>query len=220
MSTSQQHSLGPTRARILGELQATAQPRSVGDIAEAVGIHKNSARFHLDALVAEGYAQRVPAHNGTQGRPPLIYSATNSAPTLSNRHLLDLTDVLLVEFVATAVDGLARAESAGHRWGTEVAGQNQADEPILDALADNLAERGFGTRVSDQTLCFTRCPYREAMSEDRLPMVCAVHQGFLNGYLAASPGDLRPGQLKIGATECSAEIYSATDPDVEASSGQ
>src|SRR5690625_6307676 len=49
------HGLGPTRARVLRFLLAQHEPRAVADLADALALHPNTIRFHLEALVSLGY---------------------------------------------------------------------------------------------------------------------------------------------------------------------
>lgn len=195
------HGLGPTRTRVLSLLQSASDPLTVGTVAAALELHKNSARFHLDALVAAGYATRTAEPNGRTGRPPLLYAPTDESPTVSNQHLLELATALLDEFASGPDAGEERARRAGERWGRQARG---TEEPTLAALKGHLARRGFGVHDDEDQLTFTRCPFRDIVSEDQLPMVCAVHQGLLEGFVEGSA--LRVGQLDVGPRVCTAAI--------------
>src|SRR5215831_4152549 len=72
--------LGRSRGRVLELLREAAAPLGVREVAERCGLHPNTARFHLDALVAAGLATRDrgpppnpgvgrPGHPGHPGRP-------------------------------------------------------------------------------------------------------------------------------------------------------
>src|SRR6516162_10291049 len=70
--------LGRSRARVLELLREAAAPLGVQEVAERCGLHPNTARFHLDALVAAGLAIRGPQPNpGVRrlGRPAIGYRA-------------------------------------------------------------------------------------------------------------------------------------------------
>src|SRR5262249_54414754 len=71
--------LGRSRARVLGLLREATAPLGVQEIAERSGLHPNTARFHLDALVAAGLATRDrgprPGPAGRLGRPTIGYRA-------------------------------------------------------------------------------------------------------------------------------------------------
>lgn len=203
-SDTQLNPLGPTRSQVLALLQRTPDHLTVPDIADVLGLHRNSARFHLDALVEAGYAERAPGPPAGQGRPPMLYSATRQAPTVSNTHLLELTSILLQHFVAKSPDGITVGQAAGRDWGASSI-TDGAGSDILDGLTAHLAERGFGTLREDDQLCFTRCPFRESIAA-QLPFVCAIHQGFIDGYLEASSGDLTAGKLRVGETVCTVTI--------------
>lgn len=198
------HGLGPTRTRVLALLQAATEPVSVITVAEELGLHKNSARFHLDALVDAGFAERAVSATGTQGRPPLVFTATSEAPTLGNLHLTELLEVLISSFIEPTEDARTLAELAGRRWGTSVASQEQPSGAALAELSVHLGERGFGTAHDDDTVTFTRCPFRSTISPSQLPLVCAMHRGFLDGYLETSKADLITDQLQVGPKVCHA----------------
>jgi len=50
--------LGQSRARILDLLRAEDAPLGVREVADRTGLHQNTARFHLEALVEAGLAVR------------------------------------------------------------------------------------------------------------------------------------------------------------------
>lgn len=196
------HGLGPTRTRVLSLLQSTSDPLTVGAVADELELHKNSARFHLDALVDAGYAQRSTEPSGRTGRPPLLYTATSEAPTITNAHLLELTTVLLDEFVAGEEDGAERALAAGRRWGRQTQG-----EPTVEALKDQLARRGFGVLQDGDELTFTRCPFRDSIAPEQMHLVCAVHQGLLDGFVEGS--DIEVGDIEVGPRTCRVRLLNA-----------
>lgn len=198
------HGLGPTRARVLAFLQSASDPVSVIDVANELGLHKNSARFHLDALVEAGYVERAVNATGSQGRPPLVFTATSEAPSISNLHLTELVQVLISSFVQPTPAAFDLAEKAGRTWGAGVAAQEDQSGVALNDLATHLGERGFGTILDDETVTFTRCPFRATIAPEQLPLVCAMHRGFLDGFLEESGTDLETGELTIGPRICTA----------------
>ncbi|POX40934.1 helix-turn-helix domain-containing protein [Streptomyces sp. Ru72] len=48
----------PRRRQVLQALRAAGRPLGVTEVAERLGIHADTARFHLDALVEGGEATR------------------------------------------------------------------------------------------------------------------------------------------------------------------
>lgn len=198
------HGLGPTRTRVLSLLQSTSKPLTVEAVADELELHKNSARFHLDALVEAGYAERSTEPSGRTGRPPLLYSATDESPTIGNAHLLELTNVLLSEFVAPSEDAAQRARAAGFSWGSTTRGDV---EPGVDTVLERLARRGFGVMETGGQLTFTRCPFRDVIAEEQLPLVCAIHQGLMEGFVDGS--DIQVGPIHVGPRVCQATLTTA-----------
>lgn len=200
-------SLGATRARVLALLQRSAGHLTVPEIATALDLHRNSARFHLDALVDAGYVTRTKAEPSGQGRPPLLFIANSETPVLNNDHLLELTEVLLRHFVAKAPDAAAAGEAAGRDWGMAAAPQDATDpEEVLAELMAHLTERGFGPIRDGQEVCFTRCPFRVSILAEQLPLVCQIHRGFIDGFLENSPGSMHTTELTIDPEVCSAVL--------------
>jgi predicted ArsR family transcriptional regulator len=63
-----------SRINLLHQLQQRGT-MSVGDLAEAAGLHHNTAREHLDRLISEGFVTCEPEPRQTKGRPRMLYSA-------------------------------------------------------------------------------------------------------------------------------------------------
>ena len=202
------HGLGPTRARVLALLQTSATPLTISEIAERLGLHQNSSRFHLEALVSTGYASRIQAETGAPGRPPMRYHATSESPELHHTHLLELTQTLLGQLSQLTPAPVASATEAGRSWGRQItphATSSPGDpESVITDLIGHLGERGFTTTREEQDLCFPRCPFRSAVQPDLLPLVCAVHQGFLEGYLEDT--GVCCGRLCVGPQMCRAHL--------------
>ncbi|MER6900711.1 helix-turn-helix domain-containing protein, partial [Amycolatopsis sp. NPDC000740] len=67
--------LGESRARVLHALRSEGGPVAVQDVAVQVGLHPNTARFHLDGLVDSGLAERRIEDRTRPGRPRTVYVA-------------------------------------------------------------------------------------------------------------------------------------------------
>src|SRR5680860_1371951 len=66
MGTHDEHGsgeqLGRKRAHVLALLQDAGAPLTASDVAARLGIHPNTARFHLDALETDGLVVRTPSN--------------------------------------------------------------------------------------------------------------------------------------------------------------
>ena len=60
-STTHQPGMGPPGRRdvILALLRASTEPRSIASIADELGVHPNTVRFHIDALLRAGRVEQV-----------------------------------------------------------------------------------------------------------------------------------------------------------------
>lgn len=140
--------LGQRRADVLDVLRSASEPLRVQEVARRTGVHANTARFHLDALVEAGLATREAQARATPGRPSFAYRATAHAATAGHRQYR-----LLAEMLSSLIEGLLpdpgqAAAEAGREWGrylTERPAPYQritAAEAISRLLAV-LAEIGF-----------------------------------------------------------------------------
>src|SRR5438876_8675732 len=86
--------LGQSRAHVLDLLRAAGSPAGVKDIADQAGLHPNTARFHLDALVDTGLAARAPKERTTPGRPSVAYRAVAGGEPLGRRRYRPLAAML------------------------------------------------------------------------------------------------------------------------------
>ena len=143
--------LGESRARVLDLLRAASGPVGVQEVADQAGLHPNTARFHLDALVDAGLATREPQQRTAPGRPSMAYRVTDSdGPTGRRRYRL------LAEMLASMIAGVMpqpgeAAAEVGREWGRYL-----AEPPPLPA-----AGRRAGNREADRVAGGDRvCPPR------------------------------------------------------------
>src|SRR6266568_1274676 len=182
--------LGRSRSRVLDLLRAADSPQGVQDVADRTGLHANTARFHLDGLVA-GLATRQTQARATPGRPSMTYRAAAGGPGRGRRYRL-LAE-MLTSLIADAVPepGNAAAE-AGRQWGAYLTEQpppysRPSAGQAIGRLAAILAEIGFAPEaVTKGRKCQIRlreCPFRE-VAEHRQDVVCALHLGLMQGALS------------------------------------
>lgn len=206
------HGLGPTRARVLALLQRSAEPLSVSDIATELDLHRNSVRFHLDALETQGFVQHSVAATGHQGRPPLQYTATSDSPTIGSVHMMEMVEVLLEKFVAPSSNAHELALQAGRDWGDRVLQEDYPTDPsqVINALVRYFGERGFAASSTTGHFNFARCPFRHSVSDDVLPLVCTMHRGFVEGYLDSGGSPDRVASMEVGPLLCTVTLAPAS----------
>ncbi len=160
---------------------------AIGELADAVDLHPNTAREHLDQLVAAGLVSRATAAPAGRGRPGLRYAATPLGREDDPQAYRALASVLATE-LASRPDAREAATNAGERWGAGAARIGPAMQPgadAVDGLVDLLDEAGFSPRRSaadPRTIELHRCPF-ESLARERGDIVCNVHLGLMRGAL-------------------------------------
>jgi predicted ArsR family transcriptional regulator len=210
--------LGQSRAHVLDLLRAAGSPAGVRDIAEQAGLHPNTARFHLDALVDAGLAARAPKERTTPGRPSMAYRAVAGGEPMGRRRYR-----LLAEMLTSLIAGMLpkpgeAAEEAGREWGRYL---TEPPPPYqrLDAgeavgrLTATMAEIGFAPEaVTDGTqyqLRLRQCPFRE-VAENHHDVVCQLHLGLMQGALAQMRAPVTADRLQPFAEPSLCIAYLAT----------
>jgi predicted ArsR family transcriptional regulator len=208
--------LGSSRARVLDLLRAASGPLGVQEIAGQAGLHPNTARFHLDALVHSGLVSREQQQRESLGRPSMVYSATGERGPAGERRYRLLAE-MLTSVIAEAMPqpGEAAAE-AGREWGRYLTGQLPPYERLdageaVERLRAILENVGFGPELtaegSGYRLLLRQCPFRE-VAERHQDVVCALHLGLMQGALAQMRTPVSAGRLQPFAhtSGCIAEL--------------
>ena len=197
-------SIGPVlsgpRGTVLGRLQDAAHPVTTADLAAELGVHPNTAREHLDALVERGLAvrERAPAHG--RGRPAWRYAAVADPlePDVRVRDYAGLAGALAGHLTRTSDDPAAEGLAAGREWGRSLmAGRSSGPSATpRHRVVGLLAELGFAPEadVTASTAALRRCPLLDA-ARQYPQVVCQVHLGIVQGALEHSGGDPRPTAL-------------------------
>lgn len=173
----------PVRRRLYDHV--VAQDHEVGrnEAAEAAGVQRTLAAFHLDKLVEAGLLdtvyRRLSGKSGPgAGRPAKLYrrSAAEHEVSLPPRDYRTAATLL-----AEAADGLrldGELEDAARRHG-RAAGEAASGRADVAAL---LAERGYAPVVEDGVIRMRNCPFH-ALAEHFPPLVCGMNLALLGGLV-------------------------------------
>lgn len=184
--------LGRSRARVLDLLVAANGPMSVQEIADSTGLHRNTARFHLDGLVDAGLAAREPRARATPGRPSMTYRAASGGGLAAGRRYRLLAEMLSSMIAAVLPDAANASTEAGREWGAYLTEQPPPYErpgagESIDKLLATLGGLGFACRpVADGNpydLRMVECPFRD-VARHHQDVVCSLHLGLMQGALA------------------------------------
>jgi predicted ArsR family transcriptional regulator len=161
---------------------------SILAIADALGVHPNTVRFHLDVLVGDGQVEQVAPGRKGPGRPPLMFQAVRQMDRGGTRHYRLLAEILSTALAAER-NSTDKALRAGRTWGLRLESPSDGDvdaEESVDRLVDMLDELGFaperrGTN-GDQQIGLRHCPFLE-LAENRTTVVCPIHLGLMQGAM-------------------------------------
>lgn len=194
--------LSGRRLDVLRLLRTAGTSLSIGELSDQLGMHPNTVRFHLGALVDGGLVQRTDSAPRAPGRPPLLFAPVRGMDPGGARRYRLLSGAL-AQALEGAPDVRERALAAGREWGREVAGAAPTDpRPAVDRLVTVLEELDFdpvlmrgaggaeegtaaaapGTAGSPSSIGLHRCPFLE-VAQAHSAVVCPVHLGLMQGVM-------------------------------------
>lgn len=195
--------LGDSRAQVLAVLQLAGAPVTVTDIASQVGLHPNTARFHLDGLVEQGLAQRETEQRDLPGRPRALYRACADSARTGRRSYRLLAEIL-TSYLATHNKRPGQAAlQAGEAWGRFLTERPAPFRRVAAAaatrqLVEVLDEIGFAPEAvtirRERQILLHHCPFRET-AEEHPEVVCSIHLGLMRGMLAELDAPLEAVRL-------------------------
>lgn len=175
-----------TRYAMYRELATSTRALTALDLADALGLHPNTVRLHLERLRDAGLVEVEAVRRGTVGRPQHVYTLAADAPGLtfdppSHALLAGLLAALAERAGALPAD----AGTVGRGWGAE-AGRRARTRSCVKALSAELERLGFdpaGDGPGDEvTIAFLHCPFRD-LAEAYPELVCNLHRGICEGIV-------------------------------------
>jgi predicted ArsR family transcriptional regulator len=163
---------------------------SITAIADELGVHPNTVRFHLDTLVSDRRVERVEPGRKRPGRPPLMFRAVRQMDPGGPRHYRVLAEIL-ASSIAAERDPRAKAVAAGRtggrRWESAAPQRKKiGTKGSIDRLVGVLDELGFEPERrksgGEQQIGLRNCPFLE-LAEARTDVVCPIHLGLMQGVL-------------------------------------
>lgn len=211
------------RQAVVRVLTEAHRPLTSAEIAEKLEVHKNTARFHLESLIAAGQVEHAALVGSGPGRPAQAFRAVRGMDPGGPRFYQLLAGILTEALIAEP-DGPARAVEAGRRWGRQVAatstdpitGVNTAVQQLVQLLDsfgfapehDGGAHRGSGCGTGPVAelaesqrpealppVSVRHCPFLE-LAAGHQEIVCPVHLGLMRGALEAWGAPVRAEALE------------------------
>ena len=178
----------PSRFQLFRFIADAERPVGVAELTDLLGFHHNAIRQHLAVLVGAQLVSESNEVRNVPGRPRKQYElradALNAFANVSGSYQR-LAELLL----ALAETGETPFDIGFH------AGQNMAapadeDRDDMQSLARQLAIEGFEPETtSSDTIRLGHCPFAD-LAVKNPGVVCELHRGLINGYLASLDGDI------------------------------
>ncbi|MFD6322493.1 helix-turn-helix transcriptional regulator [Streptomyces sp. NPDC058442] len=207
------------RRTVLEALRTAGAPLGVNEVAERVGVHANTARFHLDSLVTRGAVERTLAAPSGRGRPRAVYAPRRGMDRGGRREYRLLARMLLSRLASAGAGAEAEAVEAGRAWGRHLVDpappfHTVTGREAVDRLVALLADLGFdpvapvapvapvnqagpvndGSDEVPDVIRLRHCPFLE-LAEEYRQIVCPLHLGLMKGALAALDAPVAAGRL-------------------------
>ena len=191
----------PTRRRLYVFVSRSNEPIGRDEAAQALGIPRQTAAYHLDRLAEEGlveveFLRRSGRTGPGAGRPAKLYKRTDRdhEVTLPPRRY-GLAARILLEVVSTGAIKRKDLAAAAHRIGAEM-GELGLDQALRETGYDPVMEEG--------EIRFRNCPFHVLKTQDQRT-VCNLNLGLVEGMLEAS-GDRRNAYLEPSETYCCVRV--------------
>jgi predicted ArsR family transcriptional regulator len=194
------------RGRILQLLRESTAPRSIQSLADELGVHVNTVRFHLDALVGSGRVEQVAVDPVGPGRPPALFRATHRMDPAGPTNYRLLATMLTGYLVSNSPDPTAAALDVGRAWGPRLLGLQASPRSrvgksaAVRRLIAVLGELGFepeppSSGPGNSSIRLRHCPFLDLVAaEENLAgagenrtgrVICSLHLGLMQGALDA-----------------------------------
>lgn len=183
----------PVRRRLLRLLEDAGGPCDVEHLSEAVDLHPNTVRGHLEILQQAGLVETRPQSRQSPGRPRMLYSRSDESSDASAGGYRLLAEMLTTTVMSSGDNPAERARAAGRKWGEYLSehlppGQTLPPDEAVRQIGQLLEDVGFEPRPhqDDDSTVFdlVDCPFRE-LARDHPDVICSLHLGLLQGAAEA-----------------------------------
>src|SRR5829696_2222891 len=211
----------PVRRALYGHVVASGGEVSRNQAAEAAGVARSLAAFHLDKLVEAGLLEATFRRLGDRrgpgaGRPAKLYrrAAGEVAATLPPRtyetaaHLLAET----VEQAGADLELQAAARRAGAEAGRRIAAEASAGPDPAPAVEQVLAARGYEPYRDGDALRLRNCPFANLSAEFPV-LVCAMNLCLIEGLLDGLGQDPGRAVMDPAPDRCCVAVFSKDNQD-------
>jgi predicted ArsR family transcriptional regulator len=172
----------PVRRRLFAYVRGSAEPVTREDAAEAVGISRSLAAYHLDkladhALLTASFRRPEGRTGPGAGRPAKVYAAQGEVSVSVPPREYELAAELLAEAAETSDEARVALDAVAGRAGRRLA------EGAKGSLEEALTARGYEPFEDEAGVVRLRnCPFHR-LAERHRDVVCRMNQAYLEGLL-------------------------------------
>jgi predicted ArsR family transcriptional regulator len=219
--TTHQPGMGTPGRRdvILRLLRASAEPRSIASVADELGVHPNTVRFHIGALLRAGRVEQVLGGSAGPGRPPILFRTSRRMDPAGPTNYRLLAGIL-TGYVAEHPDAGGIAAQLGRSTSPALVASSAprrapSKTRAVTELVELLAELGFEPEPVDgrrtREIRLRHCPF-QSLAEQHGEVICSVHLGLMQGALSAMRAPVTVDRLEafVEPDLCVAHLAPAT----------
>jgi predicted ArsR family transcriptional regulator len=205
----------PTRRAVYEFIRTRGGALSRTETADALGLPRSTASFHLDKLAADGLATVEFKHLGTRagpgsGRPAKLYRAVATEISFSiPPRRYDLAAELMAEAIERSSATGAAIDDSLHVVARS-AGQVHARE--AGGIRELLEDAGYEPHDDSGGFTLGNCPFHR-LAADHAETVCSLNRAFLEGALEGADDDAHEVTAETLGAPCCARIISVGPPD-------
>lgn len=201
-----------TRYAIYLELARSPSPRATAEVAEALALHPNTVRPHLERMRDVGLLEVLVDGRGSVGRPQHRYQLAPDAPSLGlEPPAYPVLAGLLANVAAACTPAAVEVAEAGRDHGRHAGARRRGASEGSGAavVMAEMAEMGFDPVASQDgdttSVVFTACPYRE-LAEAFPDLVCELHRGMIEGLADVGQARVTRFATLLDREPCRAEL--------------
>lgn len=206
----------PVRHQLYEFVCSQPAPVSRDQAADALGIARHQAKFHLDRLEAEGllesdYARLTGRSGPGAGRTSKLYRRARRDIAVSLPHReYELAGRLMAEAIAgSAATGVSAVEvlhQIAHDYGRAIGDaavrRTPADaESALELAAAVLTEHGYQPRRIDGEMRLANCPFH-ALAQQQTELACGMNHALISGVADALTPHSPQARLDAAPERC------------------
>jgi predicted ArsR family transcriptional regulator len=206
------------RRQMYLQIRALRRPVSREEVAEAVGVSRKLAAFHLDKLVDRGllvasYARPSGRGGRGAGRSAKYYEPSDREFDVSipERNYDVMGSILLraIESQSPGEDATDAAQRAAKSYGEQVGRAAQEErhlpppgaERALSIATDVLSRCGYEPYADEGAVRFHNCPFH-ALAEQNRDLVCSLNKELVQGIVTGLGNRTLPVALAPIPGEC------------------